>query len=177
MVILKTNPVGIDVVINNIQKSIVTNLETKWGSLDAYGRVYKKETSDGIRLERYVSNGEYKPVLFSEGNKMFFVQGNKPINNKVVFTNDLWLVCILNIDNINGVTHRADEEVHADLLTELNRVVGINDIQGLEYGMENLKRVVEDSFGFGNFKASNIHPYHVFMVKLKAIYSLNNNKC
>lgn len=174
---LKTDPIGIDYFINRIQDRIYDPLVTKWGEFDSFGRVYKKTSKSGVSLERYVGKGQYKKVLFSEGNKMFFVQGSSPSGNGLNLTNDLWIVCILDIENIKGVEHRADEEVHQDLITELSKVVENDSIQGVEYGMNNLKRVVEDSFEFGNFKYSDIHPYHVFMVKIEAKYSLVKNNC
>ncbi len=172
---LKTNPVGIDVVINRIQSKIYNNLVSKWGSLDVYGRCYKKEDRKGLELEVYTGVNEYAPVLYSEGNKVFFIQGDKPSNNNGTITNDLWVVAILNIEEIRELTHRGDEEAHADLIQELTNTD--SEINGLEYGMNNLKRVVEDSFSFGNFKFSDIHPYHVFMVKLSVEYNLYKNNC
>jgi predicted DNA-binding ArsR family transcriptional regulator len=174
---LKTSPVGIDFFIDNIQKRIYTTLLEKWGSLDIYGRVYTKTHEEGVSLERYKGDGEYEKVLFSEGNKIFFVQGQKPEINYQTITDDLWGVCVVDIESIINVNHRADEEVHRDLMTALSNAVPGRNIIGLEYGMDNLKRVVEDPFEFGNFKYSDNHPYHVFMVKLNAEYSLIENNC
>lgn len=175
---LKDNPVGIDVKINRIQEKMYQPITDLWGSIDFFGRVYKKTRKNGSpSLERYVGSGEYQPVLNSEGNKIFFVQGSKPDINLGQIRNDLWIVCIVKIENIRNIEHRADEEVHSDFLTELSKNISSKDIIGLEYGMSNLQRVVEDSFSFGNFKFSDIHPYHVFMVKTNISYKLINNKC
>ncbi len=174
---LKTAPVGIDAKIDTIQKRIYAPLLAKWGNLDVYGRVYKKTSEDGVSLERYEGNGEYGKVLFSEGNKIFFVQGNKPEIKFGNVQNDVWIVCIVDLESVAGIGHRADEEVHMDLMTNLNNTVMQKDIIGIEYGMDNLKRVVEDAFEFGNFKYSDNHPYHVFTVKINVEYSLIENNC
>ncbi len=168
----KTNPVGIDKEIDRIQKRIYQPLVDLWRELDVYGRAYKKQTEDGISLEVYKGNGEYEKILYSEGNKIFFVQGDKPSIKNSYAKNDLWLVCILNLDEISNISHRADEEAHVDLVSLLQ-----NDLTGIEYGMNNLKRVVEDAFSFGNFKYSDIHPYHVFTIRMEVDYSLEKEQC
>lgn len=175
---LKTDPVGIDVPIDLIQRRTYQYLLERWGKLDMYGRVYKKTDRDGnIGLERYKGSGEYEKVLFSEGNKVFFVQGDSPENNMGVFTNSVWAVAILNLDDIYADKGRADEEAHNDLVTELSKVVSMDAIKGLEYGMPNLKRVVDDAFEVGTFRFSDIHPYHVFMVRMELEYYLNEYNC
>lgn len=175
MVESRENPVGIDKVIDRIQSKIHDPLEAKWGRLDVYGRVYKKTDSDGrIELERYTKKGEYKKVLFSEGNKIFFVQGNNPTVNFGMAKNDLWAVCSLKLENDY---EREDEQAHIDLVNEIQKVLGSNSVTGLEYGMNNLKRVVEDPFEYGNFKFGDIHPYHVFMVKTSVDYEITINEC
>lgn len=175
---LKTAPVGIDVNIDRIQKAIYTPLLSKWTSLDIYGRVYKKTDNEGnISLERYVGNNEYKKVLFSEGNKVFFVQGDNPRMRLGMTVNDLWVVSILNIEKIKGIDHRADEEVHLDLVHELTKVVGQEAIIELGYNVKNLKKLIEGTTSFGGFDVSDIHPYHVFTVKIESEYYLVNNEC
>ena len=129
-------------------------------------------------MEAYLGKGEYEKVLFSEGNKIFFVQGLQPDISSGVSTNDLWVVCILNLDDVkSGINHRADEEVHQDLMTELSNVVMLDNIKSIEYDMDNLKRVVEEAFDFDSFNYTDIHPYHVFMVKLEVNYALIKNNC
>lgn len=175
MVELKSNPVGIDEVIDRIQKKIHDPLNLKWGSLDVFGRVYKKLDEKGnISLERYVSDNEYKKVLFSEGNKIFFIQGNNPTINLGQATNDLWVVSVV---KINSTSERDDEKYHIELVNELIKVLGLKSVSGIEYGMGNLKRVVLEPFEEGNFNFSDIHPYHVFMVKTNVNYQLTINEC
>lgn len=175
---LKTDPVGIDRVIDRIQKAIYAPLLASWETLDVYGRVYKNQKKKGVQLEVYNSNGDYDKILFSEGNKVFFVQGDSPKSRIGTMENDLWVISILDLDKVRpDITHRADEEVHSDMLNALYTEIKIEDVDSLEYGMENLKKVVEDTLSFGDFDHSDIHPYHVFMVKLKVKYYLENINC
>lgn len=172
---LKSNPVGIDVNINRIQSKIHDPLLSKWEDISIYGRVYKKPDNNGkISLQRYTVNGEYKPVSFSEGNKIFFVQGTRPEIYYGQAKNDLWAVCTLKLDNLN---EREDEKVHIELVSELQKAVGPEAISGLEYGMNNFRRLIEDPLEFGNFKYGDIHPYHLFMVKMEIDYQLTINEC
>ncbi len=175
MLFLKKNPVGIDRVIDLIQKNLDSNVTPIWGSLDVYARVYKLQGKNNISLERYIGNGEYQKVLFSEGNKVFFIQGDKPEYNHGFMLNDLHIVCIVNMDKISKNFDRTDEESHFDIMNSLSKTTAISSIEGLEYGMDNLKNLVESSFDIGNFKYSDIHPYHVFIVKTKVNYEIINN--
>lgn len=176
MVYLKENPVGIDYIIDKIQKSIHDNLQSDWGQIDVYGRVHKITDSDGtIRLRRYIGQNEYEPILFSEGNKIFFVQGNSPKIEMGVAENDLYVISILKLED--GKFQIDDEIVHQKMVTELVNVFEIEDVSGLKYGMANIKRIVEDPFEKGNFKFSDIYPYHVFAVECKVKYVLQDNKC
>ncbi|WP_431129753.1 hypothetical protein [Flagellimonas flava] len=168
----KTDPVGIDKVIDRIQNIVHDPLETAWGNVDVYGRVYRIQKQERVELQRYAGNGNYKPVLFSEGNKVFFVQGTSPDVVSGTATNDLWMVVIAKLDSDE---FRKDEEAHELIMTSLSTNF-LSKVIGFEYGMENLKRVVEDSIQ-GNFKYSDIHPYHVFMVKMNIEYSLIKNNC
>lgn len=170
---LKTNPVGIDKVIDRIQKLVHDPLLASWGSLDVYGRVYKVKKEDEITLRRYIGNNEYEPILFSEGNKIFFVQGDNPETNLGEMTNDLWMICIVKVDSTD---ERNDEEIHEEVLTLLSGTY-LKNITGVEYGMSNLRRVVEDSSTFASFRYSDIHPYHVFMVQMSVNYSLIKDNC
>lgn len=170
---LKADPVGIDTVIDRIQKTIHDPLLLSWGSVDVYGRAYKVQKENDISLQLYKGNNEYEPILYKEGNKVFFVQGDNPEISLGEMTNDLWMVCVVKVDSID---EREDEEIHQEVITLLSNSF-LKNITGIEYGMENLRKVVEDSSPYGNFKYSDVHPYHVFMVRLSVNYSLIKNNC
>ncbi|EAR14677.1 hypothetical protein [Robiginitalea biformata] len=173
----RTNPTGIDLVVDQIQRNIYDPLTASWGVIDLYDRVYRNQDHDGFSLQRYIGEGEYEDLMFSEGNKLFFVQGQSP---KVVLgeaENSLWVVAALNLDQVKARTHRSDEEVHLDLVSEISKVVNLEDIEGIEYGLDNLKKIVVGGSVFANFKAGDIHPYHVFAVRLKVRYGVINNEC
>ena len=179
---LKASPVGIDFVIDEIQQRIYQPLVDRWGDLDVYGRVYSnvKVAPNGDEefiLERYSGNGDYEPVLFSDENKLFFIQGNNPSISFGKANNDLWVVCIVDLDSIKNTVHRADEEVHVDLLSVLSTTVPSRDIVEVQYGIENLRSLANEAFDDSNFRFSDIHPNHVFMIRLDVSYTLIENNC
>lgn len=172
---LHPQPDGIDVIINKIQSKTYENILAEWGQLDMFGRVHKKNNADeDLSLVRYKGSGEYEKVLFSEGNKIFFIQGNEPDIKLGVATNKLYVVAIVKLQGLDSIN---DEKEHIMLTSELTSVLGINAVTGLKYEMENVKRITGGSFQENNFKYSNIHPYHVFIVECEVNYSIGKNNC
>jgi hypothetical protein len=172
MIESKSNPIGIDAEIDRIQKHVHDPLVEAFGETVVYGRVYKVVKKDRVELQIYTGNYDYRSVLSKEGNKVFFIQGDSPDLSRGQATNDLWMVCILKIDSKE---QRNDEEAHVEVMTALSTNF-LSKVSGMEYGMENLRRVTEDSLT-SNFKYSDIHPYHVFMVKMNVEYSLIKDNC
>jgi len=167
---LKANPVGIDKVIDRIQKLVHDPLLASWGSLDVYGRVYRLKDNGNVHFKLYKGNGEYEPLLFSEGNKIFFVQGDNTVAEGGRETNDLFMVCNVKLD---GVLERNDEEVHSEVV-DLIVSKYLKEYKGCRHGMNELKKLLENEVQ-GNFKFGDIHPYHVFIVKLSVKYYLINS--
>ena len=129
--IRKTNPVGIDIVINDLQELLYTGLIAKgWTNYESYHRAYKNETKDGLIPEVYTSNGDYKEVYFDDNFNAssfwladdFDEQKNDPnytTRIKVIFQVDLG-------ELYSGVLHRADEEMHRDVSLILDESMLVN---------------------------------------------------
>lgn len=177
MIVTKPDPVGIDSVIDRIQKTIHSGLLSKWKSISIYGMAEQVLRKKNTTLEVFEGKKGYHPITYSEGNKIFFVEGRKPILNSGQASNDLWLVCVLDINKIYDTGFRETERVHLDLMTELYKAVDLRNVIGLEYGMVNLKNIIEGVSNFGTFNYSDIHPYHIFMVKMNVKYATVINKC
>src|SRR5690349_22076742 len=76
MLITKTNPVGIDVAIQNLQMYLHKKLVTAWsltGDADplyeCYGRIDRNKKDTGYIAEVYIGNNEYKEVYWNDGLK------------------------------------------------------------------------------------------------------------
>lgn len=177
MLHLKDSPVGIDKEVDKIQKKIYQPLVDKWGSLDIYGICSKIYEGNELTLKVYDSKFEYTPVLFSEGNKIFFIQGKRVDTSFDMNTCNLWVVCVLNIQEIYNTNYRETERARIDLCNELYKVLDDESIKGVEYELSSLKSLVEDSLTIGNFKYTDIHPYHLFMVKTSIEYEANTLEC
>lgn len=169
MIHSKDNLVGIDKVIDKIQKLLYDPLSAK-GMLNIYGRADRFLKDNKTHLKVYTQNGEYIDVMYSEGNKVFFIEGSSPTKNQGRTENDLWVVCIFNVDSSGK---RQDEELHQEVETLLNRKY-MDELTGSAYGMDELRKVSENSI-YGNFKYGDIHPYHVFMVRMRVKYYLIQN--
>jgi hypothetical protein len=127
MLILKTNPVGLDVPIQELQKFLYNRLKALWNiqddnSIEGNGRCYREKVDNG-----------YIPRLFVEGS------GDIPYKNaefidslhSAVFFFDVWdvvkqngttatakvdLIFMVDLQKLKPtVSHRADEEVRHDV--------------------------------------------------------------
>ncbi len=170
---LKANPVGIDKVIDRIQKLVHDPLLASWGSIDVYGRVYRIKENGKTQFKLFSGNGEYQSLMFSEGNKIFFVSGDNSNAVSGRENNDLYMVCNVKLD---GVLERNDEEYHNEVVSLISSKF-LKEYKGCRYGINELKKLLENDI-YGNFKFGDIHPYHVFIVKFNVNYYLtNSNEC
>ena len=168
MVIRKTNPVGLDVVIDKIQTALENNLD--WANLlTIYPRCYVNiREFEGNRertIEHYENGQDYTNLIHAENNKCFFVEtSNATPRDAVRFNTTLELFFTLELPVIKAdVMHRADAEVHADVLNELKKlqevtvnelVTGINDVYS----------------GFPYRDTDDQQPYHCFKVQMEVYY-------
>src|ERR1044072_8615504 len=124
MLITKTNPVGIDVAIQNLQTHLHKQLVVKWGltgaddpAYQSYGRVYRNKKDSQYIAEAYIGNNEYKEVYWDDTLTAisFFGTGSKTtfdVGNKV----DVHQVFFVNVDKVKpNKAHRADEEVRNEI--------------------------------------------------------------
>ncbi len=130
-VISKTNPVGIDIVINDLQELLFTGLTAKgWTNYDSYPRVYKNETKDGLIPEFYTSKGDYEEVYFDDRlNALSFwlVDDSVEQQNNPNYTANIKVVFQVNLNKLyNNISHRADEEMHRDVSRILDESMIVN---------------------------------------------------
>lgn len=175
MIVHKKNKVGIDAAIHEIQTKLYKGLGEKWSfQIDSYPRAYLNQTNEGVSVDLYQENGEYRPIIELEGSKFFFVQGDEPdflANNRM--SNDLFIVFVLNLEEILIGTGRKDEQAHVDVISELQKIQEIESLQGASYGISNLSRLVSRDFN-GNMQFGDMHPYHVFYIRAIVQYDIIN---
>lgn len=175
MIFGKTNPIGLDAVIAQLQSRLMT-LENKWSvDLDGYCRCYSTESVEGKKqIEHYIGKNEYSGnLIHPEGNKFFFTAENdeKRVGNGYA-TTDFKLYFILNLDECYpSILHRCDNEVRVDVKTVLEMCPGITYTDTIV----DVERVFS---GYDYRIGDDLQPYHVFRIDLVAVsYDINKTNC
>jgi hypothetical protein len=189
MLITKTNPVGIDVAIQNLQTHLHKKLMPAWNLdpnnadqnklYESYGRVYRNKAETSHIAEVYIGNDEYKEVYWNNSLHAisFFGTGAKStfdISNKV----DVHLVFFVNLRKLKPtITHRADEEVRNEIQQLFGNTLFGFSFESIELWLENVLREYPGSRRDDRLKAVDMHPVHCFRINLKLLYkpSICNN--
>lgn len=170
--IQKISPVGIDIVIDILQKKLFNELG--WDTNTTYEanhRAYKNETEDGIIPEVYDGKKEYRDIYFNDtvdANSFFLVDDTRTGNR--AYTTTVSIIFQLKLDKIfPNIIHRADEEAHAQVLQVLEINPTSAKISSLQTGISNVYSglLVDQS------KFDNMQPFHVFKVDM----DVNFNNC
>jgi len=170
--IQKIAPRGIDINIDKLQVKLFDGLG--WDSLpsvtyESNHRAYKNETSDGIIPEVYDGIKEYREVVFNDkidASSFFLVDDSR--SGESPFNTTVSVIFQLKLDKIfPNVTHRADEEAHADVLNILKTNQAGAKISSLVVGLSNVYSglIVDTS------KYNDMQPFHVFKVDMDVNYS------
>lgn len=171
---LKTNPKGLDVSIQEVQKILYTKLTTLWGvDLNAYGRCYPYIRDNYRVIEYYYGSNDYKNLVYAEQNKFFFTAENDLTRTGDDFyTTNISLYFILNVNEIYPlVNHRADEEARVDVLKILNST---GKVQVTSVTTEINK--VFSRFEYEN--TDDMQPYHCFKIDLDVLeFNINQLEC
>jgi hypothetical protein len=160
---VKTNPVGLDSIVNYAMLRL-DYLAVKWQTnLDIYPRCYQKVTDGYRRIEWFdESKGEYEALNVAEGNKFFFMLESdiQQVGNGY-FTTTLQLFGILNLKSIHPeTTHRADAEVWADTMNFVNQVPYFGQAERIVTGFDRV-------FGQYDYQQENdMQPYHCFRIDI-----------
>lgn len=179
---LKVNPVGLDAIIDVIQKKVYT-LQAEWGiELDGYHRCYILYKQEGQTVEAFLGDNEYSNALsFAEGNKFFFVAPNDieyvSFNQ---YETDIELYFILDVVECKpSILHRADEEVRQDVIKILERIpqIKVNRIiWQVDRVFNRFRNKQSRSYDYDIMV--DIHPKHAFKIELKVLpYKLDQQIC
>ncbi len=182
MLITKTNPVGIDVLIKRFQNHLHSRLITTWGLVSddplyrCYGRCYRNQTRDGYIAENYEGLNQYKEVYWDDSLKAisFFGSAVRAENEQGKNVTNVHLVFFLNLAQIKAsITHRADEEVHKDVLNAIGKNLHGFQVDSIETGLENVLREYPGSRREDRLKFIDMHPVHCFRINLSVSYNIN----
>lgn len=182
MLITKTNPVGIDVAIQQLQTYLHKQLVKKWGltgdddpAYESYGRVYRNKKDNQYIAEAYAGENEYKEVYWNDSLSAISWVG---VSGKTEFDKqnktDVHLVFFVNLAKLKpSVSHRADEEVR----NEIQKLFGYSlfgfSFESIELWIDNVLKEYPGSRRDDRLKAVDMHPVHCFRINLKIFYDQN----
>lgn len=126
MLVTKTNPVGIDQPIQELQKFLYNTLKALWklddNSLEGNGRCYRERVDSGYMPRLYVPGSTdipYKDVSFNDDihAAFFFFDLWDVVDQKgTTSTAKVDIIFLVNLLKIKpGISHRADEEARLDV--------------------------------------------------------------
>ncbi len=183
MLITKTEPVGIDFYIQQLQAKLHTQLLTKWelitneqkAKYHCYGRAYRNKTDNGYIAEVFTGNKEYKEVYWND--TLYAISFFGVSNIKAESTGnsaDIHLVYFTQLGSLKpAITHRADEEVRNDVTSIIgNSSFGFSFL-GVDLWLENVLKEYPGSRRDDRLKFVDMHPVHCFRINLKLLYNPN----
>lgn len=179
---VKENPVGLDALIHDVQTQVYS-LATTWNiDLTGYPRCYILEHNGKKTIESYLGDSEYsRSLIFSEENKFFFL--NPEDVEKVgsnLYKTQIELYFIVNLEECKpNVTHRADEEVRNDVLSELSKLPNVKIVKVVHNNDRVFARFnnrVSQNYEYEY--TDDMQPYHYFKVILETMpYQLTQTTC
>lgn len=172
MIYLKENPVGIDILINEIQLSVYSALG--WTNYEAYHRAYKNETSNGIipevfKVKPQRVNGEYEEVFTNDrlaASSFFYTEDNRPTADVGrLFNTTLSMVFQCDLTQLETIDYRADEEIHRKVILAINSSID-GEVSNLITGISS----VYSEFNTDSVQWTDMQPLHVFRVDMNVSY-------
>ncbi len=179
---LKTNPIGIDAVINEMQVKLYEKLTALWSvELDGYPRCYVLGQEREKTIEHFIGGIDYTGnLIHAEKNKFFFV--NDDNYKKIDYLNystDLQIYFILNLKEIKPlILHRADEEVRNDVMSIID---SFSRLKSEKIIIKDFEKVFDYKKILNKFQSEfieNMQPFHTFRIDCNIIkFSLNEKTC
>ncbi|MDF2189287.1 hypothetical protein [Paraflavitalea sp. CAU 1676] len=189
MLKLKTKPVGIDVPIQKMQTFIHNKLIALWNIDEtngpkymAYGRCYRnRDQKYGYIAENYkgdsITGGvDYEETYWDDNMTVvsFFGVANSIRHEGTKELASVHLVYFLDLAKVKPtIAHRADEEVHKDLLSLVGNVLHGFTYTGLDTGVDNVLREYPGSRRENRMVAVDMHPRHCFRLNFDLMYHKN----
>jgi hypothetical protein len=175
MIYIKENPVGIDILINDIQIAVSSALG--WSNYNAYHRAYKNESASGIIPEVYKLPpqgvvGEYEEVFTNDNlsaSSFFYTEDTiSSIDVGRLFSTTLSMVFQCDLAELEGTDNRFDEEVHRKVVLAINESTD-GKVESVITGISN----VYTEFNTSQVQWTDMQPCHVFRVDISANYEYN----
>lgn len=173
---LKNNPVGIDLVIQDMQKKLFDKLSKVWPTgikYNAYGRCYRNILDNGYVAEFYEGSNEYKEVYWDDTLSALSFFGISQVTeieeDPVAKVHLVFFVNIADLKTIQG--ERADEEVRLDVYRIMERNIHGAIMEAQSTGLENVLKEYPGSYRDDRLRVVDMHPVHCFRFDFKVRYN------
>ncbi|MFA5652411.1 MAG: hypothetical protein WC933_03530 [Candidatus Paceibacterota bacterium] len=164
----QTNPKGIDLRIDRIQRDIERRLD--WTNFDIYGRLYANERDGKKVIEAHISNNDYKEIFIDDKKTAvigFLVGENRSGFNIIKVPVQLICSCMLN--KIYDSTERKDEYV----LLEMLKLIEKHTHYPNEKQVKTKFSEVFANTDISRIKFRDMHPWFNFSIEFDLIYKNN----
>jgi hypothetical protein len=178
MLITKNNPVGIDAVIDKVQRKMFAALSETWPAgikYDCYPRCYRNKKDNGYIAEVFLSGTkkDYKEAYWDDKLAALSFFGIDPTidlgdGNKAL----IHVVFFVDLKKLKpNVSERADEEVRLDVQKILQKQIAATRLLRVTTGLENVLKEYPGSYRDERLKAVDMHPVHCFRFDIEVRYS------
>lgn len=179
MIILKTNPKGIDQAIQLLQSELESELVALWqiqaDSFVFYPRAYRNSdpNGSGFIAEHYKGEGEYEEVYWNDNlnGTAFFYESTKTTVENGQNETEVALIVFANVKTIKPlVAHRADQEIRLDFQRILGRGLYGFGLLSIETGLAQVLREFPGSRRDRRLDAADMGEVHAFRFNLSLRY-------
>ena len=188
---LLNEPFGIDEALQRIQIDLYQEMGLILeGEIEGYGRVYKNPINTGSKGSEAYSTSkiitpewfnaekqDYESVFFDDNKACVFCflpNETDESEDEYVFSNNVNVVFMADLDKIYpNIPQRLDAKLEVEAVQVLR---GISYSQFEVIGIERRIESVFKEFSINEIKFDNMDKSHVFAIKIKLTYDINN-KC
>ena len=169
MLTLKENPVGVDLVINEINNLVYNELNFE--NYEAYHRAFKQQSERGVIPEAFIyDTRDYKECFYDDRvNSSFFYTSDSTdfVDNGRLVNTTVSMVFQVNLDEVApAIKHRGDEEIHRVVVNAINKSV-YGTVSSLVVGIDN----VYNEFDTTQITYTDMQPFHCFRVDIDVSYA------
>lgn len=182
MLISYDNPVGIDAVIDRVQRQLHRDLSTALpvDVMDNYlctPRAYANKSQDnGYTAEMYIGANEYKEVYYDDTKTMVSFFGIGPVVKfDLKEKASIHLVVFADLDRVYpDLPGRHDERLRREFINALDLFNNGLTYEGFEMRIENVLKEYPGSRRDQRLKFIDMQPRHCFRINFTAMYSIIN---
>lgn len=171
MIFIKDTTYGLETTVKYLQQYIDANIP--WlGINNVYGLIYRNSSDKGIKPEAYIGDGstnkEYDNIFCNDNitSSIGILEvGNRNLSNGRNV--DVDVIVTMRIDKAFNSNERNDELAMLQFERVLKGYYGINTIEELKQGIEN----VFSGFYYDDMLYRDMHPWLVFSMRINLMYN------